>query len=84
WEPEDTKGIVADTDAWSRVSRALRALGSSWHAPTPAQLRYLEIARQATDDAVARTEAFFAEEVAPFRAQVDQAGLALLATPAPK
>jgi hypothetical protein len=79
WTPEDVKGIVAETDAWSRVSQALRALGSSWHAPTPAQLRYLEIARDATADATAKTDAFYAEEVAAFKARVDQAGLGLLA-----
>jgi hypothetical protein len=83
WTPEDVKGITAETDAWSRVSQALRALGSSWDAPTPAQLRYLEIAREATAEATAKTDAFYAQEVAAFKARVDQAGLGLLAGVAP-
>jgi photosystem II stability/assembly factor-like uncharacterized protein len=78
WTPEDVKGIVAEEDAWSKVTYARRALGSSWDPPTPAQLRYLEVARQATEEATARAERYFAEEVGGFKAQVEGAGLGLL------
>ncbi|MFP3939592.1 MAG: hypothetical protein ACLF0P_04740 [Thermoanaerobaculia bacterium] len=81
WTPPDTKGITAEDDPWSDVSYALRALGSSWDAPTPAQLRYLEIARNATDEATAEVDRVFAEEVADFKARVDEAGLGLLQGP---
>jgi hypothetical protein len=77
WTPEDVKGIVAEEDAWSKVTYARRALGSSWDPPTPAQLRYLEVARQATEEATARAERYFAEEVGGFKATVEGAGLGL-------
>jgi hypothetical protein len=78
WVPEDTKGIVAEETPWDDVSYALRSLGSSRGAPTPTQLRYLEIAEAAVEEATAEVDRFFAEDVAPFREELDAAGVGLL------
>jgi hypothetical protein len=81
WIPEGTKGIVADETPWSKVSYARRALGSSWDAPTPSQLRYLEVARQAVEEATAKAERFVADDVGGFKAQVEAAGIQLFTAP---
>jgi len=79
WIPEnDVKGIVADLTPWRDVSYALRSLGSSFDAPTPTQLRYLEIAEGSVERATAEVDRVFTDEVAPFRAKLDEAGVGLL------
>lgn len=75
---DDVKGIVADLTPWQDVSYALRSLGSSFDGPTPTQLRYLEIAERSVEKAVAEAERVFTEEVAPFRAKVEETGVGLL------
>lgn len=67
WVPPDTRGIPPETDAWSAVGRAGWLLGEAWRGPTPAQLRYVEIAEQEVAKAVDEVNRFFAERVAPFR-----------------
>ncbi|HEX6202537.1 MAG TPA: hypothetical protein VF100_06000, partial [Thermoanaerobaculia bacterium] len=69
WVPPDTRGIVAETDPWSLVGRASWILSPGWRPPTPAQRRYVEIGEQAVAKAVADTNRFFADRVAPFREQ---------------
>ena len=78
WTPEDTKGIVAETDAESRLTYALRAIGSSWDAPTPAQLAYLERAESEARKALEAFNRLFAEDVAAFRAKVKELDVQLL------
>ncbi|HEX2163083.1 MAG TPA: hypothetical protein VHM02_03975 [Thermoanaerobaculia bacterium] len=69
WQPPGSRGILPETDAWSQVGRASWLLGDAWRPPTAAQLRYLEIAEGAVAGALADTNRFFAERVAPFRDQ---------------
>ena len=76
--PPGTKGIVADTDALAKISYALRNMGSSWDAPTPAQLTYLEQSRDLLQEVLADFNRLFQEEVTAFRRQVWEAGIVLL------
>ena len=78
WQPDDTKGIVAETDAESKVNNAGRSLASSWDPPTPAQLAYLERAEKDTRQALSDLNRLFAEDVAAFRAKVQQQDIQLL------
>jgi photosystem II stability/assembly factor-like uncharacterized protein len=76
--PEDTKGIVAETDLESDIRYAARSLSSSWDAPTPAQLVYLDNAEQELRAVLADLDRFYAEQVGPFRQKVQDAGIGLL------
>lgn len=78
WTPPDTKGIVAETDALSKIRYALRSLGSSWEAPTPAQMAYLGTAEQRLEKVLADFNQLFATQVADFRRQVEQQQILLL------
>jgi hypothetical protein len=80
--PEDAKGIPAEDDAWSDVTYALRALGSSFDAPTGAQLEYLARAERSVERTTAEVDRFYAEELPAFKAKVEGAGIGLLATEA--
>jgi photosystem II stability/assembly factor-like uncharacterized protein len=78
WVPPDTKGYVAETDPMSKVENVLRFLGSSWDAPTPAQMAYLREAEELTEKVLAEFNQLFATRVADYRKQVEEAGIALL------
>lgn len=78
WQPPGEQGIPAPTTPWAKVDEAKWIVGSDWHAPTEAQLGYLEIAEAAVADAVERVNRFYAAEVAPFRQAVRDDGLTLL------
>jgi hypothetical protein len=78
WTPPGGQDIPPDTTPWDDVGRAGWMLGADWAAPTPAQRRYLAIARAAVARAVGEVNRFYAEEVAPFRQAVRDSGLALL------
>jgi hypothetical protein len=78
WAPEGTKGILPDTQADARLNYALRALGSSWDAPTPAQLAYLELAETETRKVLDDLNKLFAEDVAAYRAKVKELDVQLL------
>ncbi|HYU35010.1 MAG TPA: hypothetical protein VEW48_22900 [Thermoanaerobaculia bacterium] len=78
WATEDVKGLVEDADLEQRIGSVSRSVSSSWDAPSPAQLAYLDRvekeARQAVDD----LNRFFAEDVAAFRTKVEAAKFQLL------
>jgi hypothetical protein len=78
WQTEDAKGLLEENDLDQRAGEVARSLSSSWDAPTPAQLTYLgrveKDARQAVDD----LNRFFAEDVAAFRAKVQETKFQLL------
>jgi len=78
WTPRDTKGIPAETHPWSKVRYIQRSLGSSFDAPTPSQLTYLEQAETAVQEALEKLNAFFAEDVAELREMYRESGLELL------
>jgi photosystem II stability/assembly factor-like uncharacterized protein len=77
-QPENPGGILPDNDAGSQLGDVQRSLSSSWDAPTPAQLAYLEEAEETLRTVLADLNRYFAEEVAPFRAKVREAGIGLL------
>ncbi len=76
--PGTTKGIVRSDNVARRLGYVGGSLGSSWDAPTPAQLTYLEQAEMALQEAVAELNQLFAEEVTAFRGQVEGAGIGFL------
>jgi photosystem II stability/assembly factor-like uncharacterized protein len=80
WEGEEVRGLTEETDLENKIGNVARSLGSSWDAPTPAQLAYLEraekLARQTVDD----LNRFYAEDVAAFRAKVQETKFQLLPT----
>jgi hypothetical protein len=78
WEPPETKGIVANDDALSKIQYAARAVESGWGRPTPASLGYLAEAEAALKGALADLNELFAEDVAAFRAKVEAGDLELL------
>jgi photosystem II stability/assembly factor-like uncharacterized protein len=61
WVPIDEKGIPDDQTPWAKIRYAQRSLGTTWDAPTPAQVAYLEEARKALEDASAEVDDVFAE-----------------------
>lgn len=78
WSPPKTKGIVAETDVMSKVGYPLNALQSSWDAPTPAQLAYLDRAESLLRSVIADYNKLFAEDVAQYREAVRKANLVLV------
>ena len=67
WVPPTTKGILAETDVYSKIGLPLYALQSSWDAPTEAQLTYLSRAEEALRVVLADYNRLFSEDVARFR-----------------
>ena len=78
WQPPDTVGIVAETDAFSKLLYVQGYLASSWDPPNPTHLEYLRQARVAIDARLAEVNRFYAEEVALFRKEVESSGPRLL------
>ncbi len=79
WEvPGTGKGITADTTVYTRVRGAYFSMSSSWDVPTQGEQWYLAQAEARVDEAVVRLNAIFAEDVAAFRAKVEEAGFAFL------
>ncbi|MEE8560950.1 MAG: hypothetical protein V3S91_03185, partial [Gemmatimonadota bacterium] len=79
WVPPDTKGIPSSQDKpWSQASRALFGLGSSFDAPTPAQLTYLRFAEESVQKGLAEFNRVYAEDVSAFRERVDDLQIGLL------
>ncbi len=78
WVPPNVKGIVAETDALSKISHVLNSLGSSWHAPTPAQLEYLERANEHLGTVLEDFNLLFESQVSDFRQRVEDLGIELL------
>jgi hypothetical protein len=80
WEGEDVRGLEEENDLENRVGSAGRSIASSWDAPTPAQRAYLSRAEKDARQAVDDLNRFFAEDVAAFRAKVQQTKFQLLPT----
>ena len=78
WTPPKTKGIVAETDVWSKIDYPLGAMQSSWDAPTPAQLAYLDRAEAELRAVLADFNKLFAEDVAKYREEVRKGNLVLV------
>ena len=78
WTPPKTKGIVAETDVWSKIGYPLGAMQSSWDAPTPSQLTYLDQAEVDLRAVLTDFNKLFAEDVAKYREEVRKATVVLL------
>jgi photosystem II stability/assembly factor-like uncharacterized protein len=78
WQTEEVSGLTEDNDLEQRVGYVARSLSSSWEAPSPAQLAYLDRVEKETRQAVDDLNRFFAEDVAAFRAKVEAAKFQLL------
>ncbi|MFQ5823544.1 MAG: WD40/YVTN/BNR-like repeat-containing protein [bacterium] len=83
WIPPKTKGIVAETDAWSKIRYVQRSLNSSWDVPTPAQLTYLHQAEHLLEKILTDYNQLFEEQVASFRHQVKEAQIVIFPEFAP-
>jgi photosystem II stability/assembly factor-like uncharacterized protein len=78
WQTEDAKGLLEDSDLEQRAGNVARSVGSTWDAPTPAQLAYLGRVEKDAQKAVDDLNRFFAEDVAAFRAKVEATKFQLL------
>jgi photosystem II stability/assembly factor-like uncharacterized protein len=79
WDPPgSTKGIVRSDKPQRRIGYAMGALSSTWDAPTPAQEAYLQAAEAQLEEALMELNRVFAEDVAGFRQQVEEAGFEFL------
>jgi hypothetical protein len=78
WIPPKTKGYVPEDDALSKIQYIATSLASSWDAPTPAQLDYLHDAERTLAAALEAFDAVFSGQVAEFRRQAREVGLAEL------
>ncbi len=83
WVPPKTKGLVADTDVLSKITYPLQSMQSSWDAPTPAQLAYLDRAEASLRAVLADYNKLFAEDVAKYRADVQAKKVGLFAEEPP-
>ncbi|MFL6246135.1 MAG: WD40/YVTN/BNR-like repeat-containing protein, partial [Thermoanaerobaculia bacterium] len=77
WTPPKTKGIVAETDVWSKIQYPLFGLQSSWDEATPAQIGYLERAETELRAVLVDFNKLFTEDVAKYREDVRKGGLVL-------
>ncbi|MDP9192190.1 MAG: hypothetical protein M3P06_10870 [Acidobacteriota bacterium] len=78
WTPPKTKGIVAETDVWSKISYPLFAMQSSSDAPTTAQLTYLDQAEVELRKVLEEFNRVFAEDVAKYREEVRKGSVELI------
>ncbi len=76
--PGTTKGIQRVNNTFRRIGYVGGSLGSSWDAPTPAQLTYLQQAESLLEEALAELNRVFGEDVAAFRGEVEAAGISFL------
>jgi len=68
WVPPKTKGLLPDLDALGPIREASGYIASSYDAPTPAALTYLDQAAANLAKVIADFNKLFAEDVAKFRA----------------
>jgi hypothetical protein len=73
--PGTTKGIVYTTDVYGRLGYVRGSLSSSWDAPTQSQETYLTAVEEQLQEIIADFNRVFAEDVAAFRGQVEEAEL---------
>ncbi|MBW3563105.1 MAG: hypothetical protein KY459_00060 [Acidobacteria bacterium] len=79
--PPGTKGIVYDDDrASSILGLAQFMLRSTFDAPSPTVLEYVEPARTVLNERLRELDAFYASNVEPFRQKLEGANLGLLVT----
>jgi hypothetical protein len=76
--PQDIQGILRRPDAvFSLMFGVQGSLGSSWGAPTEAEMIYLQQAEERLEAALAQVNKALTEDVAAFRREIEAAGLEL-------
>jgi len=83
WHSDQLRGLLPDDDLESRIGTSARSIGSSWDAPTPAQISTLDRAEKDLKAALGDLNKFFSEDVAAFRAKARDAKVDLLADDGP-
>jgi len=78
WNRPDAKGIPPQDDIMDQLGIVQGAVGGQWDPPSPAQLEALRQLGEQLDRFLADFNRFEAGEVAAFRKQVAEAGIALL------
>ncbi len=79
--PPGTKGIVYEEDrASSILGLAQFMLDSTFDAPSPAVLEYVDTARKVITERIGELETFYQSEVEPFRNKLSDANVGLLVT----
>jgi hypothetical protein len=78
WVTPDTKGIVEDETALSKVENAGRGVDSTWDRPSPNAQAYLDEAETDVKAVLADFNKLFAQDIAAFRQKVADAKLDLL------
>jgi photosystem II stability/assembly factor-like uncharacterized protein len=78
WLPPKTRGILAETNVLGKINYPMESMQSSWDAPTPAQLAYLDRAESLLKTVLADFNKLFAEDVAQYREQVRTKNVVLL------
>ncbi len=64
----------------SQLGYVYRALQSSWDAPTPAQMKYLELAEKRLKEVVEQVNRFYAETLPPFKEKIEALQLSWIKT----
>jgi len=64
----------------SQLGYVYRALQSSWEAPTPAQMKYLELAEKRLKEVLDQINRFYAETLPPFKENVEALQLSWIKT----
>ena len=78
WVTPDTKGIVEDQTALTKVEDASRGAESTWGRPSPNTQAYLDEAETDVKAVLADFNKLFAEDVVAFRQKVSEAKIDLL------
>ncbi len=77
--PQDTQGFLdASKAVLFRIGYAIDAMGSSWEAPTPAQLAYLQQGEEALQAALPPFNRVVGEDLAAYRRRLEGAQVELL------
>jgi hypothetical protein len=80
--PQDTQGFLdASRAVLYRIAYAIDAMGSSWEAPTAAELAYVQQGEQALQAALPRYNRVMSDELAAYRQRLGAARVELLPVP---
>nr|HRC85560.1 hypothetical protein [Thermoanaerobaculia bacterium] len=78
WQPPEAKGLLPGDDAFSKLGEAFFGIDASWGAPTANDLTLLAAAEKLANSALEEGNAYFAKDVADYKAKVAAEGVGLL------
>ncbi|NOY58556.1 MAG: hypothetical protein GXO75_06445 [Calditrichaeota bacterium] len=73
----EKQGIVSEDNVYRKLRSVQGSLSSSYDKPTPSQLKNLEQAKNALDQALKKYNVFFEKSVVPFEENIIKSGLKL-------